>query len=124
MFKPKKCAPKGAHSNYIIYSCRLENCHNCTYESKDGIELRKSSVDKGIGHNAVALALTNDTIGADLTLTDSREKAYETDCKTDTEKLRTHNGEVRLEDNEPKEESYEAVKTLCCRKSRENHISR
>ena len=72
---------------------------------------------------STVLAFTHDTVGADLALTDSGEKTYETYCKTNSEELWTHNSEVRLEDNEPKEESYESVETLCCRKSGENHVS-
>lgn len=49
---------------------QLKNCHNCSNQCEDGVELRKCSVDEGVGHYIVSLALTDDTVGADLTLTD------------------------------------------------------
>ena len=44
--------------------------HEGSYETEDGVELRESCVDEGVGEHVVSLAYTYDTVCADLTLTD------------------------------------------------------
>ena len=53
----------------------LKDCHNRAHKRKNSVKLRKSGVDEGVCHHAVSLAFTYDTVCADLTLTDCREKA-------------------------------------------------
>ena len=56
----------------------IDLCHNGADESKDGVELRKGGVDKGVGEHVVTLADADDTVGADHTLTDRRDHTYKT----------------------------------------------
>lgn len=121
--KCKALSENEQRSSSLSDSPDLKDCHNGAYKRKNSVKLRKSGVDEGICHHAVSLAFTYDTVCADLTLTDCREKANESDCKTNSEKKRTLSSEIRLEDYEPEEEAHESVETLSCRKCRENHIS-
>ena len=54
----------------ISYVVSLLSDHQRSYECEDGVELRKSGVDHGVGLNVVSLRDTYDTVSADLTLTD------------------------------------------------------
>ena len=94
-----------------------------SYETEDGVELRKSGVDEGVCHHVVALGHSHDTVGADMALADAREEAYETYSETYTEAEHrvVHKPLVALE--QPDEECHESVETLCCRKGGENHVA-
>jgi hypothetical protein len=54
----------------------------CCYEGKDGVELRQSGIDHGVGLYVVTLSHTPDTIGTNHALTDGREEAYKTYAQT------------------------------------------
>ena len=55
-----------------------------SYEGQDSIELRQSSINHGVGLHIVTLRNTDDTVGTNLTLTDGREKANQSDTDTYT----------------------------------------
>lgn len=99
---------------YILYK-------ECSNECKDCVELGERSVNHSICLHIVTLSHTNDTICTNLTLTNSREEAYKTYTESDTEPQKTGFGSHTTG---MEQECQEAIKTLCCGQSRENHITR
>ena len=94
--------------------------HQCANQTQNCVEFRESGVNQGVGEHIVSLADTDDTVGANLTLTDGRNHADQADAETDTEddetvfRCSTHLAEKH-------EERHKSVDTLCCRKCRQNH---
>ena len=96
--------------------------HQCTDESQNCIEFRESGVDKGVGEDVVALGYAHNTVGANLTLTNTGQHANQTYGYTDTE-AKGAGDSAGGEFTKHQEECYEAVDTLSCGKSREHHVA-
>ena len=56
-------------STNFINGYRLH--HQSTNQTQNCVKFRESGVDQSVGENIVSLAHTDDTVGANLTLTDS-----------------------------------------------------
>ena len=106
--------------------CCLLYCqrkHEGAYETEDGVELRKSGIDERVGLDVMSLADANDTICADLSLTDGGEKTHKSHSKTDAEEYRTISDKVEFVHQEPHEETHEAVDTLGGREGRQDKVT-
>ena len=55
------------------------------YKAKDGVEFREGGVDEGVGDNVVTLGDAYDTVGADLTLTDTGDENADARGKANAE---------------------------------------
>ena len=100
---------------------RLEDSlhHQGTDKAQNCVEFWESGVDKGVGEHIVALAHTDDTVGADLTLTDGRDHTDQADAETDTEDHETV-FRICLHLAEKHEECHETVDTLGSRQCRQH----
>ena len=66
--------------------------HNSTNKAKDGVELRKSRVDQRIGDDIVSLRDADDTVRANLALTDAGNHTCHTDGQAHAEAEQSADG--------------------------------
>ena len=114
-----KLVLKGA---FAIHTLQPPITHNLYqeggYKGQDGVELRQSGINHGVGLHVVSLRYSYNTVGTNLTLPDSGEEAYQTYANaytTPQQRIFCHLTKVQ-------EESQETVKTLCSGKSGKNHV--
>ena len=100
---------------------RLEGSlhHQGTDKTQNCVEFRESGVDKGVGEHIVALAHTDDTVGAHLTLTDGRNHTDQADAEADAEDHKTV-FRICLHLAEKHEERHETINTLGSRQCRQH----
>ena len=84
---------------------------NSAYQAQNGVEFRESGVDEGVGHHVVALGYAHDTVGANLTLTDTGEQDADTCSKAHTKANPSADGAAGVFAHHH-QESHETVNTL------------
>ena len=97
-----------------------ESDHQSAHKAQDSIELGKSCINQRVGEHVVTLAHTNDTVGANLSLTHGRNHADQTHTEThakDDETLRR----ISFHLAKQHEECHKAVDTLRGRLCRQHH---
>ena len=106
------------YSAFLILHSQLH--HQSAHKAQDSVELRQSGVNQRVGEHVVTLAHADDTVGANLTLTDGRNHADQAHAEAhaeDDETLRR----VSLHLAQQHEECHKAVDALRGRQCRQHH---
>ena len=93
-----------------------------TYQTQNCVEFREGGVDEGVGDNVVALGDAYDTVGANLTLTNTGNKDTDTCGKADAEADLSAESAAGVFTHHNKE-SHKAVDTLGRGKSGKQQVA-